>query len=322
MPYGRFVERTRRWWAGWTVVVVAIGALIGLSVVLGSVSVRAYRAWLEADYAVQAEQMAATYARAVGRWWLRGDTEMTAEAARLMVVGSARFVRVVICEETLVDLRDDDFVEEPGPAVEGDLLQTQATTRRSIGGALVLDVLAPVSVSGLERPIGIVRIGFDLTSVAEQARTRAWGTVGVVAACDIVALGAIVGLVALFRRTSRWAGSPADADHALVRGGLRIDPLSKTVAVHGRPVGLTPKQFELLLLLAEIPDRVLSDADILAGVWPESPYADSRDVKQCIYTLRRRLERVLERPSDVVVNVKGYGYKLVPPGDGVDVDPP
>ena len=87
-------------------------------------------------------------------------------------------------------------------------------------------------------------------------------------------------------------------------------------------MGLTLKQFELLLLLAEIPGRVLSDGDILAGVWPESPYADSRDVKQCIYTLRRRLERVLERPSDVVVNVKGYGYKLVPPGDGVNVDPP
>jgi len=320
-PYGRSMERTRRWRTGWAVVVVAIGALIGLSVMLASASVRAYRARLEAGYAAQAEQMAATYARAVGRWWLRGDTEMMAEAARLMVVGSARFVRVVTGQETLVDLRDDDLAEEPALALGSDPTRAPATMKRSIGEALVLDVLAPIPVSGVERPIGTVRIGFDLTSVGGQARARAWGTAGVVAACDLIAIAAILGGMAMLSKRRRRIGRPSDADRALVRGGLRIDPLSKTVSVRGRPVGLTPKQFELLLLLAGVPDRVLSDADILAAVWPESPYADSRDVKQCVYTLRRRLGRVLETPSDVVVNVKGYGYKLAPPDDEAIVDP-
>ena len=106
----------------------------------------------------------------------------------------------------------------------------------------------------------------------------------------------------------------------LVRGDLRVDPVSKTVSVRGQPVDLTPKQFALLYLLAEVPGRVLRDDDILDSVWPDSAYANSRDVKQCVYTLRRRLGRVVESPSDVVVNVKGYGYKLVPPRDEGSLD--
>ncbi len=106
----------------------------------------------------------------------------------------------------------------------------------------------------------------------------------------------------------------------LVRGDLRVDPISKTVSVRGQPVDLTPKQFALLHLLAEVPGCVLSDGDILTAVWPGSAYANSRDVKQCIYSLRQRLAKVHPQPSRIVTNVKGYGYKLVPPGDEGSLD--
>lgn len=320
MPYGRPVERVKQW-TGWALWIVGVGLLLGLTAGLASASVRAHRARIEQGYATQAELMVATYAQASGRWWLRGDVETMAEAARLMVVGSARFACVVVGNEALVDLRDADVDERSTLVPEGGPREAPLVTRRAIGGAPVLDVIVPIPVTGFDRPIGTVRVGFELTSVARQTRARAWGTAGIATACDAASIGMIAALAVLRRRRrGRTGRGDAGSDRTLVRGELRIDPLSKVVTVCGEPLELTPKQFDLLLLLAEVPDRVLSDDDILAAVWTESPYADSRDVKQCVYTLRRRLGRVLENPSNVVVNVKGYGYKLAPPDDEAVVD--
>jgi len=315
--YGRAVVRTKRWWTGRALGIGAIVLLIGLSAVLAVSSVQTYRTEIKGEYRSQAELMAATYARAVGRWWLRGDIEMMAEAARLMVVGSALFVRVVIGGEPLLDQRDPSLTDEPLPELDEAAQSEASLIERASRGARYLDAISPILLSGVEQPIGRVRIGFDMAFVTRQVRARSWGIAGIVAACDAALIGTIVGMLAVQRRRRRAVSDAAPpTERALVRGDLRIDPVSKTVTVRGEPVDLTPKQFQLLRLLAEVPGRVLSDDDILAAVWPDSPYADSRDVKQCVYTLRRRLGRIAKLPADVIVNVKGYGYKLVPPGDG------
>jgi len=318
MAYVPSVEQTRRWRrTGWA---LAIGLLIGLSVVLAATSVRAYRTKIEGEYRAQAELMAATYARVAGRWWLRDDVEMMIEAARLMVVGSALFVRVVIGDELLLDQRDFPLADEPLPARDETAPSGVLLTERTASGVRYLDTTSPIFLSGVERPIGHVRIGFGLTSVTRQARARAWGIAGIVTACDAALIGTVLGMLVARRRRRVVYDAAPPRERALVRSGLHIDPISKAVTVRGEPVGLTPKQFRLLRLLAEVPGRVLSDDEILEAVWPDSPYADSRDVKQCVYTLRRRLRRVVEAPGNVIVNVKGYGYKLVPPGDGAPLD--
>jgi DNA-binding winged helix-turn-helix (wHTH) protein len=247
---------------------------------------------------------------------------MMVEAARLMVVGSALFVRVTVGEETLLDQRDSGLIGEP-EAVLGEAAQSTASfIGRTAEGVRYLDVTTPIFVSGLDRSIGHVRIGFDLAFVGRQTGARALGTAGVAAACDAALIGTIVGLLALRRKRQRTVGGGdrgLEFGSVLVRGDLRVDPVSKSVTVRGEPVDLTPKQFNLLVLLAEVPGRVLSDDDILCSLWPGSAYANSSDVKQCVYTLRRRLERVVESPAAVIVNVKGYGYKLVPPGTEADL---
>jgi DNA-binding winged helix-turn-helix (wHTH) protein len=55
---------------------------------------------------------------------------------------------------------------------------------------------------------------------------------------------------------------------------------------------------------------VFSEAEILAAAWPDSPYADARDIKQYIYLLRRRLSDVRSDGRDVIVTVPGFGYRL------------
>ena len=107
----------------------------------------------------------------------------------------------------------------------------------------------------------------------------------------------------------QFDGIQHDEKGVLDVGALSIDYLSKAVKRLGEPVELSPKEFELVSLLASSPGRVFSNQEILDSVWPDGYAATSKDVKQYIYLLRRKLEPDPENPS-VIVTVRGFGYKL------------
>ena len=52
----------------------------------------------------------------------------------------------------------------------------------------------------------------------------------------------------------------------MAAGAIAIDDRAKQVSVRGEPVSLSPKEYELLKLLAEDPGRVFSDAELIALV--------------------------------------------------------
>jgi len=81
----------------------------------------------------------------------------------------------------------------------------------------------------------------------------------------------------------------------------------------GRTLVLPPKQHALFCLLAGEPGRVFDDREIIEQLWPTSTYANSGDVRQCIYLLRRSLSELAAEPAKVIANVKGHGYTFVPP---------
>ena len=91
---------------------------------------------------------------------------------------------------------------------------------------------------------------------------------------------------------------------------LQVDRRAKSARLNGTPVRLSPKQFALLSLLASDEGRVFSDDAILHVVWPGSRYADSNDLRQCVYQLRRRLDAVVPGGARHVCNAKGFGYRL------------
>ena len=88
--------------------------------------------------------------------------------------------------------------------------------------------------------------------------------------------------------------------------------------MNGVVLDLTPKLYDLLVAFVRNSGSILSDGDILDIVWPDSTYAASPDVKQHIYLLRRKLEDAHPDPKCVIVNVKGFGYRL-DPGQGYRV---
>jgi DNA-binding response OmpR family regulator len=126
---------------------------------------------------------------------------------------------------------------------------------------------------------------------------------------------ALVLLGAWARRRRRGdAGEDGGIEPATLHcGALVIDTAACTVTLYDRPIDLTPKMYELVLFLARRPGATFSDADLLAALWTDSPYAASGDVKQCVYMVRQRFGAVHADPKRLIVNVKGFGYRLVPP---------
>ncbi len=92
-------------------------------------------------------------------------------------------------------------------------------------------------------------------------------------------------------------------------GELVIDDEKKEVRVRGEPVELSPKEYELLRLLASRPGKVFSHREILERVWAGSSFASSEDVKKYIYLLRNKIEEDPESPK-LILTVRGFGYKL------------
>lgn len=94
-------------------------------------------------------------------------------------------------------------------------------------------------------------------------------------------------------------------------GPVSIDDEAKEVRVNGRVVRLSPKEYELLYLLASRPGRVFSTNEILQAVWPDrADEGTSEDVKKYIYFLRGKIEENPDHPR-LIVTARGFGYKLV-----------
>ena len=91
--------------------------------------------------------------------------------------------------------------------------------------------------------------------------------------------------------------------------GIDIDDEQKRVTVRGQAVELSPKEYDLLKLLASKPGKVFSHQEVLDVIWADSHFASSEDVKKYVYLLRNKIERDAEN-SELVLTVRGFGYKL------------
>jgi len=97
---------------------------------------------------------------------------------------------------------------------------------------------------------------------------------------------------------------------ALAEIDVRIDDIRKEVQVGTRTVSLSPKEYQLLKLLATSPGRVFSSDEIRAELWPnEGSYATEQDVQKYVYLLRKKIERNPKSPQ-VVLTIRGFGYRL------------
>ena len=90
---------------------------------------------------------------------------------------------------------------------------------------------------------------------------------------------------------------------------LEIDLASRTVRRSGERVQLSAKEYELLVALAEDPERVFRKEDLLRNVWGFRSLGRTRTLDSHASRLRRKLNR--DGDSAYVLNVWGVGYRLV-----------
>ena len=111
---------------------------------------------------------------------------------------------------------------------------------------------------------------------------------------------------AVMRRTGRKGGNPSTGKE-LVKGDLRIDCESRRVFSKDKELNLTAKEFDLLELLANNPNKVYSRESLLNIVWGYEYPGDARTVDVHIRRLREKIE---VNPSDpkYVYTKWGVGY--------------
>ncbi len=113
-------------------------------------------------------------------------------------------------------------------------------------------------------------------------------------------------LIARIRARVRRFDAPLP--EALSIGDLAIDVAGHSVTRGGRPIGLTPLEFDLLVCLARKPWQVFTREVLLEEVWGYRHAADTRLVNVHVQRLRSKVEHDPENP-EVVVTVRGVGYK-------------
>ncbi|MED4779362.1 response regulator transcription factor [Brevibacillus choshinensis] len=90
---------------------------------------------------------------------------------------------------------------------------------------------------------------------------------------------------------------------------LAIEPEGRQVLVQGKPVEFTPKEFDLLLLLAEQPGRVYDRDVLLEQIWCYDFLGDIRTVDTHIKNIREKLRRA-GLSFKPIQTVWGVGYKF------------
>ncbi|EST54734.1 PhoP family transcriptional regulator [Brevibacillus panacihumi W25] len=115
---------------------------------------------------------------------------------------------------------------------------------------------------------------------------------------------------AILRRIQVTPEAAPSPEHLVIAmGEIRIYPEKYEVYRQDTKVELTPKEFELLLYLANHQGRVLTRDQLLNAVWNYDFIGDSRIVDVHVSHLREKLEDDTKNPR-YIKTVRGLGYKL------------
>ena len=116
-------------------------------------------------------------------------------------------------------------------------------------------------------------------------------------------------LTARIRAALRRAESPSPASEPLVRGSLVIDRERFRVLRDGDEVRLTPKEFELLLYLAQRPGRVVTHRAILKAIWGPNAVDQPEHLRVLVGALRKKIEPNPSSPKYILTE-PWVGYRF------------
>jgi TolB-like protein/DNA-binding winged helix-turn-helix (wHTH) protein/Tfp pilus assembly protein PilF len=90
-------------------------------------------------------------------------------------------------------------------------------------------------------------------------------------------------------------------------GEFHVDAQSRILRKRDKPVGLTPKAFEVLLLLIQHNGQVVRKDELMSKIWPDS-FVEESNLTQTIFMLRKALGETPERRF--ILTIQGRGYRF------------
>jgi DNA-binding response OmpR family regulator len=106
------------------------------------------------------------------------------------------------------------------------------------------------------------------------------------------------------RRRQATSGLPV-----IQLGRVRIDTRARRVHVADHEVTLRPKEFDLLLILAEQAGAVVTRTDLMAQVWDEHWFGSTKTLDVHVSALRRKLSDATPDTDQIITTVRGRGYR-------------
>lgn len=229
--------------------------------------------------------------------------------------------RVLIVEDDLdlagllaIHLKDEGY------AVTHCADGNQALAQLAQGGwdALILDLMLP-GVDGLEicrQARAMARYTPIIITSARSSETHR--IVGLELGADdyqakpYSVLELVARVKALLRRVDALAREQRQETGVINLGGIGLDPLARQASADGKPLELTPREFDLLYFFARHPGKVFSRLDLLNQVWGYQHDGYEHTVNTHINRLRAKIEADPAQPVRILT-VWGMGYRFVPP---------
>ncbi|MDQ3292994.1 MAG: response regulator transcription factor [Actinomycetota bacterium] len=228
--------------------------------------------------------------------------------ARVLVVDDDQLVRRLVARV----MREEGY-----DVVEAvDVLSAMDRLAESAVELVLLDITLP-GLSGLEL-LTHIRKSSDvpiilLTGLGDEGDRIRGLKVG---ADDYIvkpfSVGELAARVESMLRRSRTSAPSAPTPSAVHYGALCIDTATREVAVDGKPIVLTAREFDLLAFLAASPRQVFSREQLLQHVWRSTTeWQDSATVTEHVRRIRRKIEADPEQPR-WVLTARGVGYRFEP----------
>lgn len=115
-------------------------------------------------------------------------------------------------------------------------------------------------------------------------------------------------LVARVRSVFRRTMVPPDPQDYLLSGNLKLIPGDRMVLVAGEELSLSAKEYDLLALLAQNPQRTFNRQELLDRIWGYDYEGSERAVDDLVKRLRRKLNDNASETN--IETIWGYGYRL------------
>ena len=106
--------------------------------------------------------------------------------------------------------------------------------------------------------------------------------------------------------------APERTAQAMEVGDFVIDALAHSISVQGKPIHLTPKEFDLLVLLARHAGKVMTHRALLTSVWGAQSAHQPEYLRVFVGQLRKKLEA--ETGKQYIQTEPWVGYRFIPEG--------